>query len=102
MSISLPFEKCTEHYYYFVKLDSFVPFCRPSYGKVVIHVIPKFVDTNSLKLTAIPNRLKNKGIVLLGIKITCRNAHILKMYSQRSSLNLSSVGILNNNSLWSL
>ena len=96
------FEKCVEPKHYFVKLDSFVPFCRLSYGKVVIHVMPKFVDTNSLKLTAILKSLRKQRQCVLGIKITCRNAHVLKMYSQCSILNLFCVGILINNSLWSL
>ena len=96
------FEKCAEPKHYFVKLDSFVPFCRPSYVKVVIHVMPKFVNTNSLKLTAIPKSFRKQRQCVLGIKITCHNAHVLKMYSQRSILNLFCVGILINNSLWSL
>ena len=37
------FEKCAQHLHYLMKLDNFVPFGRPSSGKVIIQVMTEFV-----------------------------------------------------------
>ena len=39
----LPFEKCAEHFQYFMKVDTFVPFGRQPSGKVIIQVMTDFV-----------------------------------------------------------
>ena len=46
--IFLPFEKCAGHQQYFIKFNNFIPFCRPSYGKVRMQAMIEFVNSNSI------------------------------------------------------
>ena len=70
---------------YFIELNNCVPFCRPSYGKVIMQAMIECVNSNSV----IPeqqynHRLENKGKRLfLHLKVACHNSCILKIYNRQ-------------------
>ena len=43
----LTYEKCAGHWHYFIKLDTFVPFCGLSNGKITELAMTEFVDSNN-------------------------------------------------------
>ena len=63
----------------------FVPFCRPTYGKVIMQPLIEYANSNS----AIPEQqykhhLEYKGKRLfLQHKIACHDACILKIYNRQ-------------------
>ena len=68
-----------------MELNNFVPFCRPSYGQVIMQAMIEFVNSNSV----IPeqqyhHRLEYKGKhSFLQLKLACHNACILKIYNRQ-------------------
>ena len=72
-------------YSFFIKLNCFVPVCRPSYCKFIMQGMIEFVNSNSV----IPEQrynycLEYKGKCLfLQLKLACHNACILKIYNRQ-------------------
>ena len=65
----LTFEKCADHKHYFVKLDYFEPFCRPSYGKVILRAKTVSVDLYSL----IPRQQCQHRLEYKPMRVKCHN-----------------------------
>ena len=69
----------------FIELNNFVPFCRPSYGKVRMQTMIKCVNSNSV----IPEQQYNHHLeykgkrLFLQLKLACHNACILKIYNRQ-------------------
>ena len=60
--VFLPFEKCAERLQYFIELNDFVPFCRPSYGKVIMQAMIEFGNSDSvIPEQQYKHRLEYKG-----------------------------------------
>ena len=58
----LPFEKCVVRKQYFTESNNFLPFCRPSFGKVIMQALIGFVNSNSVIPEQLYNhRLEDKG-----------------------------------------
>ena len=68
-----------------MKLDNFVPFCRPQSGTVIIQLMTELdVSNNLIPEQQYLNRLESKAVrYLFRLKIACHNAHILKIYSRQ-------------------
>ena len=66
-----------------MKLDKFVPFCRPQSGTVIIQLMTELEFSNNLiPVQQYLNRLKSKAACyFFDQKIACHNAHILKIYN---------------------
>ena len=80
----LPFENCAGRKQYFIKLNNFLPFCMPSYGKVIMQAIIEFVNSNSVIPEQQPKNRKEytRKRLFLRLKIACHNACILKIYNR--------------------
>ena len=68
-----------------MKLNKFVPFGRPQSGIVIIQLMTE-LDVSNKKILEqqYQNRLESKAMRLfLPLKITCHNAHILKIYNRQ-------------------
>ena len=77
-----------------MKLDNFVPFCRPQSGTVIIQLVTELdVSNNQIPEQQYQNRLENKKIsYFFRLKIECHNAHILNIFSN-STLKMQCVSI---------
>ena len=68
-----------------MKLDNFVPFDRPQSGTFIIQLMTELeVSNNLIQEQQYQNRLERKAMrSFFRLKITCHNAHILKIYNRQ-------------------